>query len=1138
MNKIKYLLLLILCGSLSMTYAQKRISGHVFSKSDGPVMMANVLEVDNNNRTVSASMTDMNGNFSMSILNPKNRLKVSYVGYATWSEAIGNRTVFKIEMRDNSIAIKDAVVRGKKQIKSNGLTIPEREVSIAQQSLNMDDMQGLSFESADQALQGQIAGLDVVANSGNLGSGTSMRLRGTTTITGDQNPLIVVDGNILESLGATDIDIQNMDNNEQFAQLLQVNPDDIQSITVKKDAASTAIWGSRGANGVIEIQTRRGKKGKTKVEFSYRFSDKWQPEGMSMLNGDGYTMMLKEGYFNPSQNSSASNIVELNYDQERRLYYANFNKNTDWVKEISQSGMTHDYNLNISGGGEKATFRISGGYNHEVGTVIEQSLDRFTTRMVLDYYVSDRIKFSSNFSLTYTSNNKNFTDNVLGAAYNAMPNMSLYRHEYDYEKGAYYNTGEYFKMFPVYSNAGVTPDGYTSNYLGDMADLDKNGGSNPYAIAKLAWRKQKSYAIQPQFQLEYKLLGIDDNATQLTYTGEVYLNANSLSDDNYYPSELTNKKWTEGINLAGNSESNSLNFTTRHTLIFTPRFKNEDHNLTAMVRAEMSTSNSNNQSMSSSGLASGVTDPTVNAYLQSGGTSTGKSHNMGVLGSFHYAFKGKYAFDATLRADGSTKFGKDKRWGYFPGISGRWNISDEYFMRPFKKVISMLAVRPSWGIVGNQPGSEGLMYNMYSSQGSYGKDGQFIDAIAPTNLKLTSLRWEKTASWNVGFNLNLFEDLLQFDLNIYQKKTTDLLMSGVAIPSTTGFASLAYANVGSMKNEGWELAVNTKRLFKIGKFSMQGHFNIAQNRNRITEMDESVLASKNADYKDENMSYLSRVQIGNALGSMYGFKYKGVYRYDYEHSGYFADEAKNTIFGKNTAAEAAKRGENSSCPIAKDVNGNIIYDAQGNPLPMYYRYGTKNYKFSGGDTMYEDINNDGQINELDVVYLGSSTPKFSGGFGLDFYYGRWTLKASFNMRVGQNVINLARQNAESMRSNKNQSTAVNWRWRKNGDITEIPRAMNSNAGDSWNNLANDRFVEKADFIRLQYLQLKYDFEPAMLKRFGISGLTASASGNNLFFLSKYKGVDPEHSQSGFGPCMDNSQTPVSSSFTFSLNVRF
>lgn len=1122
-----------MCFSLTSVVAQDRISGHVWNRADGPVMMANVVEKDQNNRIVENTTTDINGNFSMPVKNRKNRLEISYIGYAKFSQVIGNTKVFRIELKSKT-QLRTVTVTGRQRVKTNGLSIPKKEVTVAQQTLDMDEMKGLSFETADQALQGQIAGLDVVMNSGNLGSGTTMRLRGTTTITGDQEPLIVVDGNILESYNSTDIDLQDMDNSEQFARLLSVNPEDIQSINVLKDAAATAIWGSRGANGVIEIKTRRGHRGPARVDFSYRFTGSWQPKGMKMLSGDEYTMMLKEAYFNPAQSDIASDIVEISYDRSRPMYYGNFNKNTDWRDEVTQFGQTHNYSVVLSGGGEKATFRVSGSYDHETGTIIKQKLDRFSTAMALDYYVSDRIKFSSNFRLTYTNNKKNYTD-ILNRAYNAMPNMSVYRYEYDTETQTYYNTHEYFKMFPAASSAGAVSDGQSSYYLSDMVS---NG--NPVAIANLSWLKESTYTIDPQFQIEYKLLGKDDNQTQLNYTGEVYMNAYTNTNKAYYPAELSSSHWYDqgGVNLAQDGESKSLTFTTRHTLIFTPKFNSDDHLFTALARMELTTSNSDEQNMSSNGLNSGITDPSVQAYLTNAYTSIGKGHSIGFVGSAHYGYKSKYMGDLTLRVDGSTRFGKGNRWGYFPGISARWNISEENFMKPYRKIISMLSFRPGWGINGNVPGSEGLMYNTYSSIGSY----LGSNAIAPTNLRLTNLKWEKTSSWNLGFDLHLFEELLQFDLNVYHKYTSDLLMSNVRIPSSVGYSTLAYDNVGKMENKGWELNFITKKIKVARDFQVVGKFNLAQNVNEITDMDASVLASLNGDFNYANENYMQRVQVGNALGGIYGFRYKGVYRFDYDHCGYFADESKNTIYGERTAAYAEKYGYNGSynatCPVARDANGNIIYDANGDPLQMYYNYGGVNYKFEGGDVIYEDINHDGQINELDMVYLGSSNPKLNGGFGFDLYYKRWTLKTSFNFRYGNKIVNMARMQAEDMRTNRNQSTAVRWRWRKNGDITEIPRAMNASAGASYNALCSDRYVDKGDYIRFQYVQLAYDFDPKKLKRYGLRSLRLALSGNNLIFWTRYTGVDPEHSQSGWGPCMDTSQTPRSRSFTFSINVGF
>ena len=395
----------------------------------------------------------------------------------------------------------------------------------------------------------------------------------------------------------------------------------------------------------------------------------------------------------------------------------------------------------------------------------------------------------------------------------------------------------------------------------------------------------------------------------------------------------------------------------------------------------------------------------------------------------------------------------------------------------------------------------------------------------------------------------LAEDLICINFNVYEKRTSDLLQSGVKIPSSVGFSSLDYENVGTLKNDGWDVYVYTKPIMKVGKFSMKLKFNAAQNRNRVTSMDASVLSGLNDDFDylntDQRVAngkpgYLSRVQVGNALYSIYGFRYKGVYRYDYDHSGYFADDAKNALYGDNTAAAAAARGEVATTPVARDANGNIIFDAEGNPLRMFFNYGGTNYRFAGGDAIYEDINHDGQINELDIVYLGNSNPKFNGGFGIDLMYGRWTLKTSFNIRTGAKIVNMARMNAENMRSNNNQSRAVNWRWRKNGDLTEIPRAMNTNAGVSYNALASDRYVEPCDFIRLQYMQLSYTFDNKVLKRMGLGlkALSFACSANNLFFFTKYSGVDPEHSASGYNPAYDSSQTPRSRSITFSLNFSF
>ena len=1159
MNKLIKLILLwvIAMMALPASAQQRRISGTVSDEID-VIMGANVVEKDKNNHIVSQTVTDMNGNFTMNIKDPNNTLIISFMGYKSFSQKVGSKNVFKVTLQDNVKTMQEVVVKGKQNAPTTGLEIPAREYAGVAQKFSMDDVAGLSFESVDQALQGQIAGLDIVPNSGNLGSGTTMRLRGTTTINGNAQPLIVVNDHIFElPEDAQNVNFETMDNEEQFSTLLNVNPEDIESITILKDAASAAKWGMRGSNGVIEIKLRRGHKGPTNVAFNYKFDGTWQPDGYKMLNGDGYTMMLKEAYYNPNQ--VPTSITELDYNMEYPFIYNHYSHNTDWVDAVTKFGKQHKYYVYLSGGGDKATFRISAGYDKSTGTIIGQKLDRFSTTSALDYYVSDRIKFSSNISLTFTTNHKNYGKDILARAYNAMPNMSIY--EYDVNGNV---TGNYFNMLPlaaIYGTSatvGLPQNGYRTSY--ELRDQFVNG--NPVARAMKAWWKQKQYNLTPQFSVEYKLLGKESDQHRLNYVGDVQLNIYNTSNDNYCPSELKPMDWVWGgdnsakltsneRNVVSNDEYKSLEFTTRHDLRYYSAFKNKDHSLSGLVRFEMATGSSSSQNLGLWNAPDGITDPTVVALLQSAGSGNSEWRSHSFYEQVHYAYKGKYNLDATLRTDGSTSFGAGHKYGTFPSVGARWNISDEGFMQWSKKWLSMLAFRPTWGITGNTGGSGSDQYNKYSTSGYYAGH----QVIKPENLSLTQLKWEKTKQWNLGFNLGLLNDLLNFELEVYNKKTTDLLMNNLRIASANGFTSLSKANVGVLRNKGWELNAYTSKFAKVGKFSMKLRGNIAQNFNEVEEMDPLILEALNGaeTYQPGNLSYNNRVQIGNALGSIYGLRYKGVYRYDYDHNGYTTAsissygyaEVNNTGYDAqgnpiNTAAAAQRRHENFTCPIAYDADGNMLTDAKGIPLPMYYCYNESYRKqFQGGDAIYEDVNHDGQIDRYDMVYLGNSNPKCNGGFGFTLFYGRFSLNTGFNFRMGNKIINLARANYESMRSNTNQSYATTWRWRKNGDETVIPRALtNVNGYESYNSLPSDRYVENGNYLRLQYVQLRYEFNPQKLKKYGIRQLTLSASANNVWCWSKYTGVDPDVSPQGFSVSTDNSRTPRTKSFTCSANLSF
>jgi len=1150
MAKYKFLLTLLFAVIAQTMLAQGKVISGTVEDAMGPIMMANVVERDANNRIVSATQTDMMGNFSMEIKNPKNKLVFSYVGNKTKIVNIGNQTTFNIKMESENTTVSEVVVRGRRT-SSGGLNIDKREITQSQQTFNMSQVDGMAFTSADEALQGEIAGLDVVSNSGNLGAGTSMRLRGVSTLSGNAEPLIVVDDKIFE-YDKADFDPENIDE-EAFSSLLAVSVDDIASITVLKDAAATAIWGSQGANGVIQITTKRGARGKPKVTLGYKFTGTWMPKGYDLLNGDNYTMMLKEEFYNPTQSSSAtSTINEINYIPAESWAEANnWNKNTDWVKEIKQFGEQHEANFNISGGGQKATFRISGSYSHQLGMIIKQRMDRLTTRLVLDYNVSDRIRFSTNFALTYTDNLKNYTygsskssgshNNLLAMALAMAPNASVYRMD-QYNN----NTGEYFLMNPTMN--GMTPDdgNYTSTELQDVVAI-----GNPVAYANNSWQKEKTYSIVPDFNIKYELLGTENGKTRLTFNGRVYFDIYAYSKPTFMPGSLSNGSYTDnGYNFITNTENNQFKMGSRMELIFTPAFKNEDFYLTMLARYEAGTQKNTYQYIGQNSIPNGIESATIDAHLLSMDNQPGttKSAWQDFVYNAHFSYKSRYTVGFSLRGDGNSKFGPKNPWFISPSVSLRYNLSEEPFFTPLRKVVSMFGIRGSWGITGSSSVSVDNYFNQYNSRaGRYGT-GYYTTM---SGMKLDDLRPQKKTGVNLGFNLGLLSDMFEFDLNLYKENTKDLIMQKIPIPTSATWntsTTLSYGNVGQMENKGWELSVTANKFIKVKKFSVSASVNLAQNVNKLLEMDQRVLDNLNSQpsySRRGSSSILSRVVVGDPLCSIYGFQSLGVFQYTYDYlTNYNTKQlqlqsqaaARGEVYDWNYEAWINQQlAEGKTFPVATDEEGKVIMTNTGVPKHLTYYYGDTEYEFKGGDAIYEDVNHDGTVNELDIKYLGNSLPKMQGGFSLTLQYGNWKLVSRFNFRWGNKIINTARMGLESMYGTQNQCSSVTYRWRKDGDVTVIPRAL---YGTGYNYQVSSRFVEDGSFLRFNNLQLSYSVPKKSIKKLGLNSLSAYVTMNNVFCWTKYTGIDPEIASGTYTPASDGATTPRSKSVTASLSFGF
>jgi TonB-linked SusC/RagA family outer membrane protein len=1081
--------------------AQTVIVGHVTDASDGSAIIAcTVAEIDANNKVISGAVTDFDGNYTLNVKNTKNKIQFSYIGYKKQIFTIGSNHRINVKMQDNSTTLRAVEVVSKKKQRDGNFNIPKREVSMAVTTINTKEFEGLSVASADDALQGRVSGLDIVT-SGSPGAGAQMRIRGTSTITGKSQPLIVVNGIPFDGDVNSDFDYNNS-NNEQYADLLNVNVDDIEEITVLKDAASTAMWGSKGANGVIQITTKKGAIGKTRVQYSYRLSGATQPKGLSMLSGDDYTMLMKQEYFNMTHSSTtSSDNYEFNILNYNTAFseYKNYNKNIDWVDEVTQHGYTNDHYLTVSGGGERAKFRVSGGYYKSIGTTIGQDYTRLSTRSELDYTVSDRLRFTSEIQFTYSDRNKNWnqdSQSLLDIAYKKMPNVSVWD---NYSSvSTYYNTPG-----SIYSTNGV------ATFDSNQANL-----KNPVAIANLGKNEEKSYRLVPTFRLQYDFFNPDD--LYLRYSGYVSIDMNNDQVDTYLPSECTNSNWdASDVNSSTRSNAEKLTVSTENSITF--QSKNwENHDLQAAVTLQTSDSRSHSQYVSSYGHpSSSLSDATSLGTISSITNANTVNRSMGVMARLHYGYKNRYIIDASMRMDGSTRFGADERYGWFPGIGAKWIISDEKFMEFANKVVTLFAVRPSWGIAGRQPDANYLQYSLLSPD-TYGYLG--MSSVTPLRIQLSNLKWEKVTSLNFGADLELWDGRISATWDMYHKRTNDLLFADLSISSTSGFSTLTYKNAGIMDNDGWEFDMNFNNMIKKGKFSLDFNFNFANNKNTIIDLDPAVMSK----YNDKantigNGVYLTRLQNNNSIGSIYGFRYLGVYQYSYSKY----DESKGIV----------------NCPVAHDADGHVMTDYNGNPKKMYYRYSSTKYQFQGGDAIYEDVNHDGSIDEYDVVYLGNSCPKLSGGFGLTLRYSSFSLTAFCNFRYGNKIVNLARMNAENMYYGYNQCTTVNWRWRKEGDITDMPRAVYQQ-GYNW--LGSDRYVEDGSFLRMKYLTGRYTFPTKLVKKWGLAQLSLYFTIKNLFCLTKYSGADPEitASSSDFGVVKDTSSTPLSKDWTAGITLSF
>lgn len=1102
MKKYSFQLIFCFCLFTVLSFIGKAqaqsvtVQGKITDTDNKPIQGVTVAEVDADSRTIKAGRTDVAGNFSLKITDKKHKLSFSHISFISVELGINDRTVFNQTLLSGSKDLQDVVVLSVRKADNGMVPISERNLTTAHAHINAKEMEEMQSASIDQALQGRLPGVDITAASGDPGTGMQIRIRGTSSINGATNPLIVVDGLPFETTIPSDFNFGTSDE-VGYAQLLNIAPSDIRDISILKDAAATAVWGSRAANGVVVIVTKRGGVSRPVLTYTLKGSVTKQPEALPMLNGDQYSTLIPEEYMNPAGTPLPQTIKEFQYDPNDPYWYHNYSNNTNWIEAITRVGYIHDHNISMTGGGEKARYFASLGYFNQTGTTIGTNLDRINTRINLDYIVSDKIKFRSDFSYSYTNNDRNFANNLRDIAYRKMPNMSIY--EFD-EFGN--NSGNYFSPF-------VNIQG---SYNGLASNGNVNGTVNPVAMANEATNNIISQRITPHFRLDYS---IKKNILQATF--DVQFDINNTKNKSFLPQTATGRLFTEpAVNRSYDGDIDVFNVTTKTNLVYTPEFKNPKHSLVSFISLNTFDNKSTSHEVLTSNTASSIlVDPSSPSRTQNSESKLQsnqfETRSIGLLLSAQYSFNDKYIFNAGIRGDGNSRFGADHRYGVFPSVSGRWRISGEKLLKSIKS-IDDLSLRLSYGQSGNAPTRDYSYFSIYNAlitggpAATIGTPFSYLGqgGVYPSNPELKDLRWETIIGHNLGVDLAMFKRRITVTLDFYKNRTKDLFYTGLQISSFTGFNTIDQ-NVGTMDNQGFELGLNTTPL-KTKTWQVDLNFNVSSNQNIIREI-SPLYPSAKGDVTT-NGQYATFLKVNNPFGAFYGYKFKGVYK-------------------------------DLASTIASDDKGKPIIGPNGQTVYMKFNYPSIGYTFQPGDAIYEDINHDGNINYQDVVYLGNSNPKYTGGFGSSVTYkGQLKLTAFFNFRYKSDVINGTKMNTTNMYGFDNQSTAVLRRWRKEGDVTDIPRALYRNG---YNFLGSDRYVENASFIRFRTITLRYTAPKKIAEKLKLKNISAYFTGENLYTWTKYTGQDPEVSLRGSDPfrvAFDQSFTPPSKIFTIGISASF
>ena len=1060
---------MLLCAFWLTGFAQNAIKGTVKDKTGEPLIGVSVT-YGNGQGTV----TDIDGNFSVNAP-AGSTIKFSYVGYKPQSvKGSGN---MNITMEEDNTTLEDVVVVGYG-------TMKRRDLTGAVASVTGDKLAANPVATISEALQGQLPGVNVISQDGRPGGEMSIRVRGGGSITQSNEPLFVVDG----------VQVSSIDD---------ISADNIESIDVLKDAASTAIYGARGANGVILITTKGGHEGKVKVKYNMYYQIKAQPKQLDVMNA--YDHVFHTWSYAKSQGDTYADGVAKYYGlgsaYGNHLNEYHNQSSHNYMDDVLRTTHAWNHDVSVSGGTKSTKFYASVNYNDNEGALKNSGFSRWGINLKLTQDITKNLILD------------------IDARYS----------ELKYKGNRYEFATQAYRWKPIDNPLGT----------GDPADLGMGSASaqedyNPINILNDYENLRHRYRIGMNTGLTWKII------KGLTAKTELYLSRN-WSKIQQWAGGNTNG---QSYNAATLQEGDGYNTRWDTTLSYEVQGLGEDHSLTVMAGNEVLSSRSNTARIY------GTTYPdewdfnwafgNIGATNYKGNdqytyTDGHPSHSLSWFGRVNYNYLGRYMLTATMRADGSSKFTEGNRWGYFPAAAVAWRISDEPFMKDARSWLDNLKLRVSFGTSGNDQISSGLTETLWTT-GTATVNGESITTYKPAStLGNPDLKWETTISRNLGLDFSFWNGKLRGSIDYYWNTTKDVLML-VPCDPTSGF-SFQMQNIAKTSNRGIELALNYEIIRQKDwglSFGMTYNFN----KNKVDELQDGVLASAHTNWGSTMRipTYDYIVKEGEPVGLVQGMQSAGFYTVD--------------DFDYVNGVYTLKAG------VPDNLLGMGIYSS---PYKL-----ADNQKAFPGMVKYVDTDGDGKVDANDATIIGHTMPKHTGGFNFSGHWKSIDFAANFTYQIGGDIYNA--NVMSDMKGDKDTSLGYNrlseisdtWRFydvNASGDLVAVTepdavRALNANAKYGFlpeYGICASEFIEDASFLRMQTLTVGYTFPKVWTKKIGISNARIYFTGGNLFCIKKYSGLDPDinvspnadSSYSGFPtPSYDYRSYPKSRTFTFGLNVAF